>query len=112
MTAGRLPRHKDVILLWDLVDTVRPGEEIEVSGIYRNNLDMSLNSKHGFPVFATVIEANHICKKEDAFASFRLNEEDTNAIQNLSKDDRIIQRVGGCLVCPFFTYTFFFQNNT
>ena len=25
---GRLPRHKDVILLGDLVDTVRPGEEI------------------------------------------------------------------------------------
>lgn len=28
VAAGRLPRHKDVILLWDLVDSVRPGEEI------------------------------------------------------------------------------------
>jgi len=26
--AGRLPRHKDVILLWDLIDSGRPGEMI------------------------------------------------------------------------------------
>lgn len=26
--AGRLPRHKDVICLWDMVDYARPGEEI------------------------------------------------------------------------------------
>ncbi|KAJ3405172.1 MCM DNA helicase complex subunit, partial [Chytridiales sp. JEL 0842] len=53
VTAGRLPRHKDVILLWDLVDGVRPGEEVEITGIYRNNFDIGLNSKNGFPVFAT-----------------------------------------------------------
>jgi hypothetical protein len=30
--AGRLPRHKEVILLADLIDCARPGEEIEVTG--------------------------------------------------------------------------------
>jgi DNA replication licensing factor MCM2 len=29
---GRLPRHKDVILQWDLIDVARPGEEIEITG--------------------------------------------------------------------------------
>lgn len=28
--AGRLPRHKEVILLWDLIDSARPGEEIVI----------------------------------------------------------------------------------
>ena len=28
--AGRLPRHKEVIVLWDLVDYARPGEEIVI----------------------------------------------------------------------------------
>ncbi|KAJ3127298.1 MCM DNA helicase complex subunit, partial [Irineochytrium annulatum] len=93
VNAGRLPRHKDVILIWDLVDSVRPGEEVEVTGIYRNNFDMALHSKNGFPVFATVIEANHICKKEDSFASFRLNEEDMKKIRELARDDRIRQRI-------------------
>ena len=30
--AGRLPRHKEVILLHDLIDMARPGEQIEVTG--------------------------------------------------------------------------------
>lgn len=30
--AGRLPRHKDVILLHDLIDQARPGEEITIVG--------------------------------------------------------------------------------
>lgn len=28
--AGRLPRHREVIMLWDLVDKARPGEEIVI----------------------------------------------------------------------------------
>ncbi|KAI8803597.1 MCM2/3/5 family-domain-containing protein [Cladochytrium replicatum] len=91
--AGRLPRHKEVILLWDLVDSVRPGEEIEITGIYRNNFDMSLNTKNGFPVFSTIIEANHISKKEDMYASFRLTEDDVREIRQLARDPRIRQRI-------------------
>jgi DNA replication licensing factor MCM2 len=26
--AGRLPRHREVVLLWDLIDSAKPGEEI------------------------------------------------------------------------------------
>ena len=26
--AGRLPRHREIILLWDLIDTAKPGEEV------------------------------------------------------------------------------------
>ncbi|KAI8826242.1 MCM2/3/5 family-domain-containing protein [Fimicolochytrium jonesii] len=91
--AGRLPRHKDVICLWDLVDYARPGEEVEVTGIYRNNFDVSLNTRNGFPVFATVIEANSITKKEDAFASFRLTEDDQKKIRQLAKDPKILSRI-------------------
>jgi len=65
----------------------------EVTGIYRNNFDASLNSKNGFPVFSTVLEANHINKKEDLFAAFRLTEEDERMIRNLSKDERISKRI-------------------
>lgn len=91
--AGRLPRHREVILLWDLIDSARPGEEIEVTGIYRNNFDASLNSKNGFPVFSTVIEANQITKKEDMYASIHLTEEDEKMIRTMAKDDRIAKRI-------------------
>ncbi len=26
--AGRLPRHREIVLLWDLIDSAKPGEEI------------------------------------------------------------------------------------
>ncbi|KAF5321522.1 hypothetical protein D9619_001875 [Psilocybe cf. subviscida] len=91
--AGRLPRHREVILLWDLIDSAKPGEEVEVTGIYRNNFDASLNAKNGFPVFSTIIEANHVNKKEDLFAAFRLTEEDERQMRALSKDPRIRKRL-------------------
>lgn len=90
---GRLPRHREVIMLWDLIDQAKPGEHIEITGIYRNNFDARLNSKNGFPVFATVIEANHIAKKDDEFAAFRLTEDDEKAIRALARDERIGQRI-------------------
>lgn len=91
--AGRLPRSKDTILLDDLVDTCKPGDEIELTGTYHNNYDGSLNTANGFPVFATVIQANHITKKDDKMAVSALTDEDIKAIIALSKDERIGERV-------------------
>ncbi|CAH7690885.1 minichromosome maintenance protein 2 [Phakopsora pachyrhizi] len=91
--AGRLPRHREVILLWDLIDLAKPGDEVEITGVYKNNFDTSLNIKNGFPVFATVLEANHINRKEDLFASTKLSEDDEKAIRALSRDDRIGKRI-------------------
>jgi len=61
--------------------------------VYRNNFDVSLNTKNGFPVFATVIEANYIHKKEDLFATFRLTEDDQRAIRQLARDPNITKRI-------------------
>ncbi|ELU12121.1 hypothetical protein CAPTEDRAFT_175811 [Capitella teleta] len=91
--AGRLPRSKDALLLDDLVDTCKPGDEIELMGIYHNNYDGSLNTANGFPVFATIIEANHISKKDDKMKVDSLTDEDVKAVVQLSKDERIAERV-------------------
>lgn len=123
VAAGRLPRSKDAILLADLVDSCKPGDEIvneiknkhttkhnntcgsktklnitystrqELTGIYHNNYDGSLNTANGFPVFATVILANHINRKDEGVAVAELTEEDIKAILTLSKDERIGERV-------------------
>ena len=61
--------------------------------MYRNNFDVSLNSANGFPVFATILEANYVNKKRDVFASFRLTEEDHKEILRLAKDENIGKRV-------------------
>ncbi|KAI3548271.1 MCM2/3/5 family protein [Colletotrichum abscissum] len=91
--AGRLPRHRDVILLWDLIDKAKPGEEIEVTGVYRNNYDAQLNNRNGFPVFATILEANNVVKSHDQLAGFRMTEEDENEIRKLSREPGIIEKI-------------------
>ena len=90
---GRLPRHKEVVLLHDLIDCARPGEEIEVTGVYCSGYDPSLNARNGFPVFSTHVEANSISKAADAYAAGRLTDEDRAEILRLAADPRIGQRV-------------------
>ncbi len=61
--------------------------------MYRNNFDIQLNSANGFPLFATVIEANFTAKREDLFAAYRLTQDDKAAILELARDPRIGRRV-------------------
>ncbi|KAL6238274.1 hypothetical protein BDW75DRAFT_33330 [Aspergillus navahoensis] len=91
--AGRLPRQREVILLADLIDSAKPGDEIEITGIYRNSYDAQLNNKNGFPVFATIIEANHVIKSHDQQAGFQLTEEDEREIRALSRDPDIVEKI-------------------
>ena len=60
---GRVPRYKDVVLLGDLIDIVRPGEEVEITGIFMHSYQRLSRDKSGFPVFSTQIEANCVQKK-------------------------------------------------
>lgn len=80
-------------MLADLCDQCKPGDELEVTGIYTNNYDGSLNTDQGFPVFATVIIANHVVVKDSKQVVQSLTDEDIATIQKLSKDPRIVERV-------------------
>ena len=90
---GRVPRTKEVLLTNDLIDIARPGEEIEVSGIFEHAYDSSLTLKSGFPVFSTFLTANHVRKREDASSSSNLSESDVRQILELAKDPRISDRI-------------------
>lgn len=103
--AGRLPRQREVILLWDLIDSAKPGEEIEVTGVYRNNYDAALNNKNGFPVFATILEANYVVKSHDQLAGFRLTEEDEQQIRQLSKDPKIVDKIINSVAPSIYGHT-------
>ncbi|KOS20050.1 DNA replication licensing factor mcm2 [Escovopsis weberi] len=103
--AGRLPRQREVILLWDLIDKAKPGEEIEVTGIYRNNYDAQLNNRNGFPVFATILEANNVVKSHDQLAGFRLTEQDEDEIRKLSRDPGIVDKIINSIAPSIYGHT-------
>jgi DNA replication licensing factor MCM2 len=85
---GRLPRQKEVILYDDLVDTTRPGDEVEITGIFTSKYEVSANIKHCFPIFSTSIEANYISRLNEIEAT-ELTEDDKIEIRKLSKNTNI-----------------------
>eukprot|EP01065_Artemidia_motanka_P010420 TRINITY_DN1551_c16_g1_i1.p1 TRINITY_DN1551_c16_g1~~TRINITY_DN1551_c16_g1_i1.p1 ORF type:complete len:952 (+),score=292.63 TRINITY_DN1551_c16_g1_i1:56-2857(+) len=89
---GRLPRQIECILLQDLVDRVRPGEEVDVTGVYRSNFDAMMNHKQGFPVFASVMEVNYI-KPRASEDLDQLSLKERLDIQNLGRHPRIIDKI-------------------
>lgn len=86
--AGRVPRQKEVFILNDLVDSARPGDEVEITGIFINKIDYGANVKHGFPVFNTIIEANNVKRFGDDTV-IELTDEDKRTIRQLSKNPKI-----------------------
>ena len=90
---GRVPRTKEVVFLDDLVDVARPGEEVEVTGIFCHSYDYYLTQRSGFPVFQTYVSANHIRKKEDASSAHNLSEADRKQILELAADPNIGKRI-------------------
>lgn len=90
---GRVPRTKEIIWTDDLIDIARPGEEVEITGVYEHTYDSNLTLKSGFPVFSTFITANHVSKRHDDASTNNLSEQDVQQILQLSKDPQIGQRI-------------------
>uniref|UniRef100_A0A7S2EDJ0 DNA replication licensing factor MCM2 n=1 Tax=Ditylum brightwellii TaxID=49249 RepID=A0A7S2EDJ0_9STRA len=90
---GRVPRSKEVIFTNDLIDAARPGEEVEITGVYSHSYDYHMTQRSGFPVFATFISSNHVRKKEDASSAANLTEADRAQILELARDPKIGDRI-------------------
>ena len=90
---GRLPRNLEVVLTNDLIDRAKPGEEVDVTGIYRNNFDPLLNSRQGFPVFTTVLHANNVIRRTTELGVFRLPDDERQRIIELSKSPNIRRKL-------------------
>ena len=89
---GRVPRQKEVIVQGDLVDTARPGDEVEITGIYTSKFDYNMNVQHGFPIFNTHIDANFIKRLHDINHN-TLTEDEIMEIRKLSKSPNIAKRL-------------------
>jgi len=96
---GRVPRHKDVVLLADLIDVARPGEEVEVTGIYIHSYDVGISGRVGFPIFSTTIEANHVAKRTSATTRTisKMNEEEKRHVLRFARDPKAVDRIAASL---------------
>jgi DNA replication licensing factor MCM2 len=94
-----------VYLINDLVDTARPGDEVEITGIYINRFDYFSNIKHGFPVFSTIIEANNVKRYGDE-DMIELTDDDKFMIRELGKKPDIAKRIINSIAGSIYGHTF------
>lgn len=102
---GRVPRQKEVILQADLVDIARPGDEVEITGIYTSKFDYNMNVQHGFPIFNTHIEANYIKRLHDLEHN-TLTEDEIMEIRRLSKNPNIAKKLINSIAPSIYGHNF------
>jgi DNA replication licensing factor MCM3 len=89
--AGQLPRGVDVIMDDDLVDRVKPGDRIQLVGVYR-----SLgNAGSGSAIFRTLIMANNVVllssKAGGGIAQAAITDTDIRNINKISKKKNVFE---------------------
>src|ERR1700712_5613031 len=91
--AGQLPRSVDVILDDDLVDRVKPGDRIQLVGIYRSLGNR--NAGQGSSTFKTLILANNIIllssKSGGGIAQATITDTDIRNINKISKKKNLLE---------------------
>lgn len=85
--AGQLPRGVDVILDDDLVDQVKPGDRIQLVGIFRTLGNR--NANHNSALFKTVVLANNVVllssKSNGGVATASITDTDIRNINKVAK---------------------------
>jgi len=88
---GKMPRSKDVIITGDQVDSIRPGDELQLTGVYRCLYDAATNARTCFPVYRTQIDAVHVHRKGDV-KLIQITDDQQQQILELAKCPNIRER--------------------
>lgn len=91
--AGQLPRGVDVILDDDLVDTLKPGDRVQLVGIYRSLGNR--NQGHNNALFKTIVLANNVLllssKSGGGIANTEITFTDIRNINRISKKKKLFE---------------------
>ncbi|KAJ6250674.1 intein-containing DNA replication licensing factor mcm3 precursor [Anaeramoeba flamelloides] len=86
---GQMPRSVELIVEHDLVDQCKPGDRIEITGVYRALTGRARGTISG--IFKTVLLGNYLRVIGDKTKNNDLTEEDMTNIQKISKRKDIFQ---------------------
>jgi len=88
---GQLPRSVELILDHDLVDRIKPGDRVEVVGVYRALANNSINGQSSTSgVFPTVVLVNNITTLNQTIHQLTFVQRDVIDIRALSKREDIL----------------------
>lgn len=106
--AGQLPRGVDVILDDDMVDKVKPGDRIQLVGIYRSLGNR--NAGQGSSTFKTLILANNIIllssKSGGGIAQATITDTDIRNINKISKNRKVFDLLSQSLAPSIYGHDY------
>jgi DNA replication licensing factor MCM3 len=106
--AGQLPRSIDVILDDDLVDRVKPGDRIQLVGVYRSLGNR--NASHASSTFRTVLLANNIIqlssKSGGGIAQATITDRDIRHINKVAKSKKVFDLLSQSLAPSIYGHDF------
>ena len=106
--AGQLPRGVDVILDDDMVDKVKPGDRIQLVGIYRSLGNR--NAGQGSSTFKTLILANNIIllssKSGGGIAQATITDTDIRNINKISKQKKVFDLLSQSLAPSIYGHDY------
>jgi len=106
--AGQLPRSVDVILDDDMVDRVKPGDRIQLVGIYRSLGNRNAGS--GSSTFRTLLLANNIIllssKSGGGIAQANITDTDIRNINKLSKQRKLFELLSQSLAPSIYGHDY------
>ncbi|KAF4552795.1 DNA replication licensing factor mcm3-like protein [Elsinoe fawcettii] len=106
--AGQLPRSVDVIMDDDMVDRVKPGDRIQLVGIYRTLGNR--NASSGSSTFRTLILANNIIllssKSGGGIAQTTITDTDIRNINKISKQKRVFDLLSQSLAPSIYGHDY------
>ncbi|KAF2467293.1 MCM-domain-containing protein [Lindgomyces ingoldianus] len=106
--AGQLPRSVDVILDDDLVDRVKPGDRIQLVGIYRSLGNR--NASSGSSTFRTLLLANNVIllssKAGGGIAQAPITDTDIRNINKIAKNKRVFELLSQSLAPSIYGHDY------
>ena len=106
--AGQLPRGVDVIMDDDMVDRVKPGDRIQLVGIFRSLGNR--NAGAGSSVFRTLILANNVVllssKSGGGIAQATITDKDVRNINKMSKQKNIFELLSQSLAPSIYGHDY------
>ncbi|GAB1319059.1 MCM DNA helicase complex subunit [Madurella fahalii] len=106
--AGQLPRGVDVILDDDLVDKVKPGDRVQLVGIFRTLGNR--NTNHNSALFKTVLLANNIVllstKSGGGVATATITDTDIRNINKIAKKPKLFELLSQSLAPSIYGHDY------
>ncbi|KAF7548312.1 hypothetical protein G7Z17_g7154 [Cylindrodendrum hubeiense] len=106
--AGQLPRGVDVILDDDLVDRVKPGDRVQLVGIYRTLGNR--NTNHNSALFKTMILANNVVllssKSGGGIATATITDTDIRNINKVAKKKNLLDLLSQSLAPSIYGHAY------